>query len=325
MHLGDIGAICNDAAFAMMLAQTQPAARGGAALRRRGLRPPPAARPDRARRGGGGSRRRRRHAAIRALIAEIRGRFPRLVDLYDNTASLLNRTVGTGHAQCRSGAPLWRRRLCRPRLGPRFRRPPRPAPMRPMTGCNSRCRLRSDGDVNARVWMRIREVEQSCSLITQMLNGMPPGPIRADLPAPGARPRGWGWSRASAATSWFGWRSTPRAGSPAATCAIRPGSSGRFWRPRSRTTSSPTSRSATNPSTAPIPGRISERRTCEVSARRTDPPAADRTGARPPTPPRSPSLARRCSARRGRGSAAASPSARSMPARAMAANWRSAR
>ena len=41
----------------------------------------------------------------------------------------------------------------------------------------------------------------------------------------------------------------------AATCAIRPGSSGRCSRPRSRATSSPTSRSATRASTAPTRAR----------------------------------------------------------------------
>ena len=35
-------------------------------------------------------------ASLRALVAEIRKAFPRLVNLYDNTASLQDRTVGTG-------------------------------------------------------------------------------------------------------------------------------------------------------------------------------------------------------------------------------------
>jgi Ni,Fe-hydrogenase III large subunit len=36
----------------------------------------------------------------------------------------------------------------------------------------------SEGDVNARVWIRIREVEQSLGLIDQILDGMPPGEVR---------------------------------------------------------------------------------------------------------------------------------------------------
>ena len=35
-----------------------------------------------------------------------------------------------------------------------------------------------DGDVNARVWIRIREIEQSIALIEQILAGLPEGPAR---------------------------------------------------------------------------------------------------------------------------------------------------
>ena len=37
------------------------------------------------------------------------------------------------------------------------------------------------GDVNARVWLRIREVEQSITLIEQILEDLPDGPISAAL------------------------------------------------------------------------------------------------------------------------------------------------
>jgi Ni,Fe-hydrogenase III large subunit len=36
-----------------------------------------------------------------------------------------------------------------------------------------------EGDVNARVWIRAREVEQSLSLIDQILTRLPEGPLRA--------------------------------------------------------------------------------------------------------------------------------------------------
>ena len=39
----------------------------------------------------------------------------------------------------------------------------------------------SSGDVNARVWVRIREVEQSMVLIEQILNRLPDGPIAVAL------------------------------------------------------------------------------------------------------------------------------------------------
>ena len=41
------------------------------------------------------------------------------------------------------------------------------------------------GDVNARVWIRIREVEQSLSLIEQILDLMPQGALRADVAVAG--------------------------------------------------------------------------------------------------------------------------------------------
>ncbi len=48
--------------------------------------------------------------------------------------------------------------------------------------------LLSEGDVNARVWVRIREVEQSLSLIDQILASLPAGPVVAELP--GCAPEG---------------------------------------------------------------------------------------------------------------------------------------
>jgi len=42
--------------------------------------------------------------------------------------------------------------------------------------------VRDDGDVNARVWIRIREVEQSLKLIEQIVKRLPQGPTRVELP-----------------------------------------------------------------------------------------------------------------------------------------------
>ena len=95
-HLGDIGAICNDAAFALMQAHCARAARARAALRRRRLRSSAddGLRRSRRRRGRPAPRRRRRARA--RWSARSAGAFPRLVELYDHTASLQDRTVGTG-------------------------------------------------------------------------------------------------------------------------------------------------------------------------------------------------------------------------------------
>jgi Ni,Fe-hydrogenase III large subunit len=43
----------------------------------------------------------------------------------------------------------------------------------------------TDGDVNARVWIRMREVEQSLELIDQLVAGLPAGELRAVPRAPG--------------------------------------------------------------------------------------------------------------------------------------------
>ena len=113
----------------------------------------------------------------------------------------------------------------------------------------------TEGDVDARVWVRIEEVAQSLRAgRSRSWTGCRPGPIRP-IPPPDGRRRARPWSKVSAASIHDVRSAVARmASSRAATRAIRPGSSGRCWKPRSRATSSPTSRSATRASTAPIPG-----------------------------------------------------------------------
>ena len=180
-HLGDIGAICNDAAFAIMLAHC-------GALRERVLRAAATSfghrlLMDRVIPGGvtvdldGGGR-----AAIEALVAVIRREFPELVELYDNTTSLQDRTVGTGFLRL----ALAERFACGGVIG---RASGRAVDARRHPGYPPYDRLAFDvpslpaGDVNARVWIRIREVEQSLSLIEQILNQLPEGAIAADVRA----------------------------------------------------------------------------------------------------------------------------------------------
>jgi Ni,Fe-hydrogenase III large subunit len=174
-HLGDIGAICNDAAFALMLAHC-------GVLRERVLRAASAAfghrlmmdcivpggiaadiSPD-------------GEKAIRALVRTIARRFPELIQLYDNTASLQDRTVATGflspelarafgaggYVGRASGRPFdARRQLAYP----------------PYDALSFEVPVRGNGDVNARVWIRIREVQQSMLLVRQLLDGLPSGAI----------------------------------------------------------------------------------------------------------------------------------------------------
>ncbi len=94
-HLGDVGAICNDAAFAIMLAQCS-------ALREEVLRQNDKSfghrlMMDRIVPGGVKSDLDAPGIArLNRLVLEIGRRFQPLADLYDKTASLQDRTVGTG-------------------------------------------------------------------------------------------------------------------------------------------------------------------------------------------------------------------------------------
>ncbi len=180
-HLGDIGAICNDAAFAPMHAHC-------GILRESVLRAAAAAfghrlMQDRVVPGGVATDLDQQgKATLEALLENIRRHFPALVELYDNAASLLDRTVATG--------------ILKPPLARQFgaggyvgrgsgrgfdarRRPGYP----PYDALVFEVPVRGEGDVNARVWIRIREVEQCLSLVDQILARLPEGPIRVDMPA----------------------------------------------------------------------------------------------------------------------------------------------
>lgn len=182
-HLGDIGAICNDAAFALMHAQTS-------VLRERVLRAAQACFGHRLMMDvivpGGIARDIAPEGppAVKALLAELRRRFPRLIELYDNTASLQDRTVTTGIVkpeyvrQFGAGGYVGRA------SGRNFdaRRTPGYAPYDQL---KFEVPVRDEGDVDARVWIRIREVEQSLQLIEQIINALPDGPTMADVNSKG--------------------------------------------------------------------------------------------------------------------------------------------
>jgi Ni,Fe-hydrogenase III large subunit len=183
-HLGDIGAVCNDAALAVMHAQC-------GWLREQVLRAAQACfghrlMMDRVIPGGvlrdlpaDGER------LLSALVALIRKHFPDLVEVYDNTASLKDRTVGTGilspalAQQFAAGGFVGRA------SGRHFdaRRTPGYAPYDRLP---FEIPVVQAGDVNARVWIRIREVEQSLALIESILPQVPTGAIQLPLGAPSA-------------------------------------------------------------------------------------------------------------------------------------------
>jgi len=178
-HFGDIGAICNDASFAILQADC-------AILRERVLRAAGACfghrlMMDRIVPGGIA------HdiapnslAEVTALIEIVRRRFPELVEVYDNTASLQDRTVTTGYL-----APTLARAFGAGgyvgRASGRAFDTRKAIAYAPYDVLEFEVPVRDDGDVNARVWIRIREVEQSLKLIEQILVALPKGPTRAEL------------------------------------------------------------------------------------------------------------------------------------------------
>jgi len=180
-HFGDVGAVCNDAAFTLAHAHfgvlreivLRAAADcfghrlmrdcvvpGGVAIEFDG---------DRA-------------ARVRALIKELGERFPALVELYDNTASVKDRTFGTGilsQALARKfGAGGFVGRASGRDVDAR-RWPGYP----PYDELEFKVPVLSTGDVNARVWVRIQEIGESLSLIGQILDRLPAGAMLAEIPA----------------------------------------------------------------------------------------------------------------------------------------------
>jgi Ni,Fe-hydrogenase III large subunit len=176
-HLGDIGAVCNDAAFAIMHAhcgvlreQTLRAAQ--AAFGHRLMMDcvvPGGVSVDLAETG---------RVAINDLVRSVRERFPLLIDLYDDTASLQDRMVGTGIVKpalvSRFGAGGYIGRASGRDFDAR-----RAFPYAPYDQLTFEVPIREEGDVNARVWIRIEEVRQSLGLLEQILASLPAGPMRA--------------------------------------------------------------------------------------------------------------------------------------------------
>jgi Ni,Fe-hydrogenase III large subunit len=172
-HLGDFGAICNDAAFSLMLAHCgilrekvlraskavfghrlmmDVVVPGGLAVDPGDLRP------------------------IETLVPEIRTAVAPLIDLYDDTASLQDRTVSTG----RLSADLVRRwapggpigRASGRTFDTRIDLAHPPYDELPFDVATS-----GEGDVDARVRVRIAEIGTSLSLLERLLGRLDAGPV----------------------------------------------------------------------------------------------------------------------------------------------------
>lgn len=179
-HLLDIGGICNDAAFSVMLARAttlreqviQTAALcfghrlmmdcvipGGVAgdLTRQGIH------------------------ALFDMVRTVRKRVTRLTRLYDDLPSLQDRTVGTGVVSAalahRFGVGgVVARASSR---GGDARKVPGYAPYPDL---DFEIPVHAEGDVHSRILVRIEELQESLKLIEQLINQMPGGALHKPIP-----------------------------------------------------------------------------------------------------------------------------------------------
>jgi Ni,Fe-hydrogenase III large subunit len=182
-HLNDIGFVCNDAGFAWLHARCgllregvlRAAALGFGHRLMMDLVVPGGVARDLA---PGGAE------AIRAAVAAVVAALPGLTSVYEDHASLQDRVVSTGHLM--------------PELAARFavgghvgrasgrgfdcRKLPGYAPYNTMAFTVP---VLDAGDVDARVRIRLAEVEQSATLVESLLARLQPGEVKVDFPQAG--------------------------------------------------------------------------------------------------------------------------------------------
>ena len=117
---------------------------------------------------------------MRAATGELRRVLPALTEIYDHTASLQNRTMTTGILQ-----PALARRFAAGgfigRASGRNFDTRRNLAYPPYDALAFDVPVVETGDVDARVDIRVREIEQSLSLIDRILSNLPGGSWRADV------------------------------------------------------------------------------------------------------------------------------------------------
>jgi len=178
-HIGDFGAICNDAAFAFLQAEAttlrEDVLRLSATLFGHRLM------MDRVIPGGVTTDLAPDSSdMVKRFVSELGHKFNRLAAIYDNKPSLLDRTIGTGAVQgymvhrFAAGGFIGRAsgRSFDARQSPGYH---------PYDVLEFEVPMMAEGDVHARVWIRIREVRQSLKLIQQILARLPQGPLSVDL------------------------------------------------------------------------------------------------------------------------------------------------
>jgi Ni,Fe-hydrogenase III large subunit len=179
-HLGDVGAICNDAsvvvlhAHCMLLREEilQMAARCFGHRMMMDVVTP-----------GGTARDLSADGArdIDVLLTRVLERFEAVVRVYDEAPSLQDRTVTTGRvstqlaAQYGAGGYIGR-------ASGRAVDTRKTYPYSPYGELSLAIATRDEGDVDARVWIRIEEVRSSAALIRELLKSLEPGAHATPMP-----------------------------------------------------------------------------------------------------------------------------------------------
>lgn len=196
-HFGDIGAIANDASFTLIHAHSN-------VMREKVLRASDACfghrlMMDRIVPGGVAVDLRAGHAAqLQALMRELRRHFEDVVAAYDNKPSLLDRTLTTGIVDTTLVHRFAPGGFVGRASGRGFdarRSPSYP----PYDALSFEVPVRTEGDVHARLWIRIDEARQSMALVENLARAFRAVvSTRRCRRSPG---RAWRSSRASAARS----------------------------------------------------------------------------------------------------------------------------
>jgi Ni,Fe-hydrogenase III large subunit len=182
-HLGDIGAICNDVAFAFLLFQfhtlkeyfvrTNHRLFGHRFMMDRVV--------------PGGVTVDLDDAGIAEMLGELEkfsGEFERLVTIYDENPSLEDRVRDTGRLSQEQARDLGVvgivARASGLEIDSRIQ-----SPFPPYDRFVPRIPVYEAGDVNARVWVRIEEIRESVLLLRQVLEELPQGEVRVPYTPPG--------------------------------------------------------------------------------------------------------------------------------------------
>jgi Ni,Fe-hydrogenase III large subunit len=179
-HVGDVGAICNDAAFALLhahcgLIRERVLAACDQAFGHRLMM-------DRVVPGGvAHDLSADAREMLAAMLDDALARFADVVRVYDETPSLQDRTCLTGIVS-RDLVTQWAAGGFVGRGSGRDFDARRELAYAPYFGMEFAVPTFEAGDVNARVWVRIREVEESARLLRHWLWSTVEGPLRAEVP-----------------------------------------------------------------------------------------------------------------------------------------------